>query len=87
MAIIKAFELGEIDIVTSSSVLAARDAKEKTELYSIFGLTCADNNDHVRYESGEKNCYKQNIVYGEVSQFQFDVLRDQYSGLKTLANR
>lgn len=53
----------------------------------MFGLTCADNNDRVVYVQGKKQCYTSDIVYGEVSQFQFDTLRDNYSGLGTLANR
>ena len=37
--------------------------------------------------SGVKDCYKANVVYGEVSQFQFDKLRDDYSQLGTLGDR
>lgn len=36
---------------------------------------------------GAKDCYKADIVYGEVSQFQFDCLRDNYCQLGTLSDR
>ncbi len=42
----------------------------------MFGLTSDDNNDKIIYIVGAKNCYKKDIVYGEASQFQFDILRD-----------
>lgn len=77
-----------IDIFTSSLVLAQRDAREWTEIYSIFGLTCGHNGDvNDRYISGEKLCYRNDIVYGDCSQFQFDYLRHHYSNLGTLGAR
>ena len=36
---------------------------------------------------GPKDCYNADIVYGEASQFQFDILRDNYSKLGTLGER
>ncbi len=87
IAIINGLKNKKVDIITSSPVLAERDAKEKTGLYKIFGLSCADNNDKSVYIKGAKDCYKKDIVYGEVAQFQFDSLRDEYSLLGTLANR
>ncbi|KAL4473568.1 hypothetical protein ABPG74_022432 [Tetrahymena malaccensis] len=87
IAIINALKGKKVDIITSSPVLAERDAKEKTRLYKMFGLSCADNNDKKVYINGPKNCYYQDIVYGEAAQYQFDTLRDQYSLLGTLANR
>ena len=77
----------QVDVITSSPVLAARDAKDKSSLYSMFGLTCSNNNDVSVYMKGAKRCYKSDIVYGEMSQFQFDRLRDNYSQLETLARR
>lgn len=86
-AIINALNGQKVDIITSSSVLATRDAKEKSKLYKMFGLSCDDNNDKAVYITGRKACYKKDIVYGDGSQFQFDTLRDEYSGLKTLSDR
>ncbi|EAS05901.2 helicase carboxy-terminal domain protein (macronuclear) [Tetrahymena thermophila SB210] len=87
LAIINGLKGKKVDIITSSPVLAERDAKEKTGLYKIFRLSCADNNDKSVYIKGAKDCYKKDIVYGEAAQFQFDSLRDEYSLLDTLANR
>jgi preprotein translocase subunit SecA len=92
LAIFKALEVkgdfSSIDIITSSPVLAERDAKHKENLFKMFGLTCNHNADAATpYIYGPKQCYRANIVYGEVSQFQFDRLRDEYSCLGTLAGR
>lgn len=53
----------------------------------MFGFSCADNNDKSVYIQGQKDCYRKDIVYGEAAQFQFDILRDEYSMLDTLAGR
>jgi len=53
----------------------------------MFNLTCSNNKDSSQYTGGAKNCYRADIVYGELSQFQFDKLRDNYSQLGTLAGR
>lgn len=76
-----------MDVITSSPVLAERDAKEKSRLFRMFKLTCSNNNDTSVYLKGAKTCYQCDIVYGECAQFQFDQLRDQYSQLGTLAGR
>lgn len=87
LAIINALKGQKVDIITSSPVLAERDAKEKSKLYAMFNLSCSDNNDKCIYTNGPKECYTKNIVYGEASQFQFDTLRDEYSFLNTLDGR
>lgn len=92
LAIFKALEVkgdfSAVDIITSSPVLAERDAKHKESMFKMFGLTCNHNADAATpYIYGPKECYRANIVYGEVSQFQFDRLRDEYSCLGTLADR
>ena len=87
LAIINALKGKKVDIITSSPVLAERDAKEKDKLYKMFGLSCSDNNDKSIYIKGAKDCYKKDIVYGEAAQFQFDTLRDKNSSLGTLADR
>ena len=86
LAIIKALK-EKVNVITSSPVLAERDAKEKLKLFRMFNLTCSSNNDVAVYLKGPKECYKADIVYGEVSQFQFDQLRDEYSQLGTLNGR
>ena len=77
----------KVDVITSSPVLAKRDADEKAGFYALLGISVGDNSDKSIYVSGYKKCYLKDIVYGDVSQFQFDTLRDEYSGLKTLGER
>jgi len=45
LAIINGLKGKKVDIVTSSPVLAERDAKERRSFYKMFGLSCACNND------------------------------------------
>jgi len=87
LAIINGLRGKQVYVVTSSPVLAERDAKQKAKLYRRFNLTCSNNNDNTVYLKGAKDCYKADIVYGECSQFQFDILRDNYSKLGTLGKR
>jgi len=75
-----------VDIVTSSPILSNRDFNDLTSFYATFGLSVASNDDH-SYVSGEKGCYEKDIVYGQLSNFQFDYLRHFFSGLSTLGSR
>lgn len=43
----------QIDVITSSPVLAERDAKDKMKLYKMFNLTCSFNNDTSVYIKGK----------------------------------
>jgi len=83
LAIIKALRGKHVDILTSSAVLAERDAEEKEGLYKIFGLTVSDNSIDKDYQNGPKECYQSDIVYGSISNFQFDLLRHEHQGLET----
>ncbi|CAF1334102.1 unnamed protein product [Rotaria sordida] len=87
LAVIHVLKGKNVDVITSSPVLAERDAKEKKNFYNMFNLQCSDNNDKSIYWTGPKSCYNSEIVYGEVAQFQFDTLRTEYSQLNTLGNR
>ncbi|KAL4484317.1 hypothetical protein ABPG72_006428 [Tetrahymena utriculariae] len=87
IAILEAIKGIRVDIVTSNMVLAMRDAQQKQNLYRKFNLTCSHNGDTQNYQQGEKECYKNDIVYGEASQFQFDTLHDQYHQHNTLGDR
>ncbi|CAF3935562.1 unnamed protein product, partial [Didymodactylos carnosus] len=87
LAVIHALKGKHVDIITSSPVLAERDAKAKAKFYSMFDFQCDDNNDKSIYFAGPKTCYKKQIVYGEAAQFQFDTLRTEYAQLNTLGGR
>ncbi|KAL4499876.1 hypothetical protein ABPG72_015225 [Tetrahymena utriculariae] len=86
VAIILALFNKKVDIITSSQVLAERDAKDKKRLYSVFDISVGCNCDN-SYKHGIKECYKKDIVYGSIDQFKFDYLRDKYSNYGTLGSR
>ncbi len=87
LAVVKALQGHSVDIITSSPVHAEEGARSQAPFYQLFGLTVADNLDRTVYTKGVKPCYQCDIVYGEASQFQFDTLRQEYSALKTKADR
>lgn len=88
LSAIYALRQKSVDVYTSSPVLAERDAQTWQEFFTMFGLTCSHNGESSSpYVIGIKACYKADIVYGETSNFQFDILRDGYSGLGTLGGR
>lgn len=85
-ATIKALEQGyenrkQIDIVTSSSVLAMRDAEEFKDFYKQFGLTVSHNIDESMGNT-PKTCYAADIVYGDLRHFIGDGLRDTFKDTK-----
>ena len=86
LAIIKALEGKKVDILTSSCVLAERDAIEMKDFYNLFGLSvdyCKTNNDKELNESSLENfkCYDANIVYGDSLSLEGDILRTNFMGI------
>jgi preprotein translocase subunit SecA len=61
-----------VDIITSSPVLAQRDAAEMAELYQELGLTVADNCSEDL--EARKKAYAADIIYGDIARFQRDHL-------------
>jgi preprotein translocase subunit SecA len=53
----------------------------------MFSISVSDNIDRETYLSGPKQCYSCDVVYGEISQFQFDYLRDTYNQYGTRKDR
>ncbi|CAM4975944.1 unnamed protein product [Rotaria socialis] len=82
-AAIKALNGHKVDIVTTSPLLAKRDAENKEKFYTMLNLTVGENSG----TSTVKSCYKNDIVYGNVNEFQFDILKDEYSLLGTRCQR
>ncbi|MDN3030001.1 MAG: hypothetical protein QMO91_01325 [Candidatus Tisiphia sp.] len=54
---------------------------------NLLSLSVTTNNLDENYKSGERECYKADIVYGCIGNFQFDYLKDSFLGLKTRADR
>ncbi|XP_026480496.1 uncharacterized protein LOC113386951 [Ctenocephalides felis] len=76
-AIIKAMRRETLHVVTSSTVLAQRDATINNDIYSAFGINVGDNCDQVIDK--RKQSYSRNkVIYGELSYFQRDYLLDTF---------
>ncbi len=88
IAVFKCLKNIKVDILSSSYVLARRDAINLKKFYEIFGFTCSENSDsnnHIGY--GMKSCYACDIVYGSTENFQYDLLKHEFSMLKTRGDR
>lgn len=82
-----ALQGAKVDIVTSSLISARRDAQEKAPLFAMFGLRVGHNSDKAENIESFRGCYAADIVYGDVANFQYDVLRDEYTGNGTRGKR
>jgi hypothetical protein len=83
LAVMKILEGKKVDIVTSSSILAQRDAQEQAGFYQLFGITVAHNLERNIY----KPCYEKDIVYGDVLNFVVDILNKDNKNLPIRGNR
>ena len=99
LAILKAFQGKKVDILTSSSVLAERDAKEMKPFYNYFNLSVDYCNrdfretfrntyiEEVKERQECFGCYKADIVYGDPLSFEGDILRTNFMGLVGRGNK
>ena len=82
LAAINAILGHKVDIVTSSAILAKRDAESEKnkKFYDSLGLTVDHciKNEKQKVEHGPKKCYEADIVYGDTHNFQADILSDIY---------
>ena len=79
----------QVDIVTSSPVLAVRDAEKWGEFFSIFDLKATHNTNIKKQLSNEEktHCYQLPIVYGTVSKFSADILWQEFEQKQVRSNR
>lgn len=80
-AMINAFEGKQVDILTSSSVLAMRDVDDLKAFYSQLGVSVAHNIDGSE-GIGKKACYTADVTYGDTRHFIGDGLRDLSNDVK-----
>lgn len=75
-AILKVLLGEKVDIVTSSSVLATRDATEQNPLYGLFGISVS----HCCHEELTRRCqaYESDVIYGDIGSFQRDILETYF---------
>nr|XP_049465269.1 uncharacterized protein LOC125906394 isoform X1 [Anopheles coluzzii]XP_049465270.1 uncharacterized protein LOC125906394 isoform X1 [Anopheles coluzzii]XP_049465271.1 uncharacterized protein LOC125906394 isoform X1 [Anopheles coluzzii] len=85
-AIIKALLGEKVDIITSSSVLAQRDAVTNNDIYELFGLSAYHNCSEQIEERKEAYSCNQ-IIYGGLGNFQRDYLFDRFYGKHVVGNR
>ena len=79
----------KIDILTSSPILAKRDALLFKNFYKYFNLTVDYTYDHnneaknnnMKYTHEPYKCYKSDIVYGDTLSFEGDILRTNFMGI------
>lgn len=72
-----------VDIVTSSEVLAKRDAQAWNDYFRLFNLSASDNIETEELLSMEEDkatekkrtCYGNPIIYGTITSFSADILR------------
>ena len=83
LAAIKAFLGNKVDILTSSPILAERDAKKMKDYYDVFGITVDYCNGENKYNelSDTQPYYKADICYGDELSFEGDILRSEFLGL------
>ena len=86
LAIVKALYGNKVDIITSSHVLAKRDATENRDIYQLFQVTVGHNcSDET---TKRRTSYKENqVVYGEMGMFQRDLLLDRFYDKNIRADR
>ncbi|MDR0288934.1 MAG: hypothetical protein LBH78_02700 [Rickettsiales bacterium] len=85
-SIMKALCGEKVDIITSSSVLAKRDAEGNRDIYNLFGINVSHNcSEDIEKR---KEAYSGNqVVYGDLSNFQRDYLLDKFYGKNILGDR
>ena len=68
----------QVDIITTSNILAERDAYEQRYFYELLGLKAVHNFEtDPKARLQEKKCYEgKNIVYGTPHSYQVDILYD-----------
>lgn len=86
VSIMKALCRENVNVITSSSVLGKRDAEDNRDIYNLFGINVSHNcSEDIQKR---KDAYSDNqIVYGDLSNFQRDYLLDQFYAKNILGGR
>jgi golgin subfamily B member 1 len=87
-AIMKVLYSETVDIITSSNLLAIRDATDEKylKIYNLFGVSMGHNCDDD--EETRKSVYAtKSIIYGSLGNFQRDYLLQKYYGKNITAGR
>ncbi|HEU5282055.1 MAG TPA: hypothetical protein VFU82_08770 [Gammaproteobacteria bacterium] len=73
----KALQYDYVDVVSSSSVLAKREPRETRNFYAALSLTVAHIIDGKEHDGkAARPCYAANVIYGDTSEYQWDIVRE-----------
>ncbi|RVE63398.1 hypothetical protein OJAV_G00136070 [Oryzias javanicus] len=93
-ATIQALQGTAVDIVTSSPLLAIRDQEKWGKLYDMFGVSSSTvppqfegKRSSENHEELLKRAYSMRVVYGTVSTFAADILRQEFEKTTTRGQR
>lgn len=86
VAALKVMQGYKCHIITSNNVLAADGVIDKKIFYRLLDISVAENNPDETYTDGPKQCYSKDVVYGSITNFQFDWLRDSFEQQKTFGD-
>ncbi len=80
LAAIKCYLCGDVDVISSSKVLAVENANQSKEFYRLMGISVSNNCDNnvEKNPSLLKKRYEKNVVYGDIGSFQRDYLNTEY---------
>ncbi|XP_041968817.1 uncharacterized protein LOC121725777 [Aricia agestis] len=85
ISIMKALNGEKVDIVTSSSVLAMRDAVINEDIYDLFNVRVGHNCSEV-IKNRKETYSTSKVIYGDLSNFQRDYLLDRFYGENILGD-
>ena len=87
-AVIMAKRNQKVDIITSSPVLAERDAEEWASFYKRFNVSIDTNvKSSMQTHMDKISCYQKDVVYGTVGSFAGDILQQEFSMKPTRGSR
>lgn len=80
LAAFKVLQGHTVDVISSSSVLAHRDAEEERSFFDALGITVSDTGEPETTSTATlafKECYRADVVYGDI-RFEWDALWTDY---------
>ena len=87
-AVIMAKRNQKVDIITSSPVLAERDAEEWASFYKCFNVSIDTNaRSSIKTAKHKQSCYQNDVIYGTVGTFAGDILQQEFSMEETRGSR
>ena len=78
--ILKVLDGDCVDVISSSSVLAAENSIEMKKLFGLFGISVDNNFDEAceKDEDLRRERYKSDVIYGDLGSFQRDILLSEF---------